>query len=401
MPESTKSASGSLCTQCASTFAATASYCGFDGSALVVCAKPIESVGHSNFHECSLCNRQYPTYAKFCGADGSPLTKEESFGLIAKKTTGTRLEVQQSVPQAGSDDALNIDEDDWRPSSDLDLVGRTLEGKYQIKSVLAEGGMAVLYLAHHVNMERTVVVKVVHSNLISSPSANQRFERECKLVARLNHPNIVQVYDFGFMNKRQPFMVMEFIKGNTLADFIDKQGPPLPTTALRIITQICSGLEEAHVCGIIHRDLKPDNIILQEKIDRPDWVKIVDFGIAHLLDGSKRLTRSGRITGTPEYMSPEQFKDKPIDVRADVYALGIVLFEIFTGAVPFSADDLGVLMAKHLMEDAPSICEFRDDIAVDSPIDLMVKKCLMKDPDQRYQTVAELRKAAEEALSKV
>ena len=337
----------------------------------------------------------------FAVADGSALFKEAVVAPKARKTTGTRLDMQQSVPEAGTADALNVDEDDWRPGSDLDLVGRTLEGKYQIKSVLAEGGMAVLYLAHHVNMERTVVVKVVHSNLISSPSANQRFERECKLVARLNHPNIVQIYDFGFMNKRQPFMVMEFIKGSTLANFIDSQGPPKPVTALRIITQICSGLEEAHACGIVHRDLKPDNILLQEKVDRPDWVKIVDFGIAHLLDGSKRLTRSGRITGTPEYMSPEQFKDKPIDARADVYALGIVLFEIFTGSVPFSADDLGVLMAKHLMEEAPSVCQFRDDIAVDSPIDVMVKKCLMKDPEQRYQSVAELRKAAEQALSKV
>lgn len=399
MPANSKPASGTLCTQCASTFAANAAFCGFDGSALVVCDKPL--AWQANFHECQLCNRQYPAYAKFCGADGSPLTREEIGLPRAKKTTGTRLEIHHPLPQAGAADALNVDEDDWYPGSDLDLVGRTLEGKYQIKSVLAEGGMAVLYLAHHVNMERTVVVKVVHSNLISSPNANQRFERECKTVARLNHPNIVQIFDFGFMNKRQPFMVMEFIKGNTLANFIDTQGPPQPQIALRIISQVCSGLEEAHSCGIIHRDLKPDNILLQERMDRPDWVKIVDFGIAHLADGSKRLTRSGRITGTPEYMSPEQFKDKPIDARADVYALGIVLFEIFTGSVPFSADDLGVLMAKHLMEEAPSVCEFRNDIAPDSPIDLMVKKCLNKDPDLRFQTVAELRKTAEQALAKV
>jgi eukaryotic-like serine/threonine-protein kinase len=236
----------------------------------------------------------------------------------------------------------------------------------------------------------------VHGALNSSPNALQRFEREAKVLARLNHPNIVAVYDFGFINKKQPFLIMEYIKGMNLADKVQHHGPPTVPVATQIIMQICRGLEEAHATGIIHRDLKPDNIILQEKVDRPDWVKIVDFGIAHLLDSEgKRLTRAGRITGTPEYMSPEQFKDKPLDFRADIYSLGIVIFELITGRLPFEADDLGVLMAKQLMDVAPSVSTLRPDIPAGSPMDLLIIKCLEKEPDQRYQSAAELRRAAE------
>jgi serine/threonine-protein kinase len=162
---------------------------------------------------------------------------------------------------------------------------------------------------------------------------------------------------------------------------------------------MCSGLEEAHSQGIIHRDLKPDNILLQDKTDRPDWVKIVDFGIAHLIDSNpkNRLTRAGIVIGTPEYMAPEQFTGKALDERTDIYALGLIFFEMLTGGVPFQSDEYELLMARRLMEPAPSISEFRKDIAAGSPVDVVIAKCLAHDPSQRYQTVGELRQAVNQA----
>jgi tRNA A-37 threonylcarbamoyl transferase component Bud32 len=287
---------------------------------------------------------------------------------------------------------------DYSFADDLNLVGKVLEGKYAIKSVLAEGGMAILYLANHTTMERTVVVKVVHNYLRSSPSELLRFEREAKVVARLNHPNIVSLYDFGFIDDKLPFIVMEYIRGMNLSQKVIRHGPPRIAVAIRIIKQICFGLEEAHSCGIIHRDLKPDNIILQDKFDRPDWVKLVDFGIAHMLDNKgKRLTRAGLLIGTPEYASPEQFKDLPLDTRSDIYSLGVVFFELFAARLPFDAGSLAGLMTKILLEPAPSVCTYRSDIESGSPIDLLIQKCLEKDPEKRFQTVTEVRLAAEAA----
>lgn len=318
------------------------------------------------------------------------------------RETGTVVSATKKSPQTAPFSLVEDDDDDDFPSNER-LIGKTLDGKYRIDSVLAEGGMAVLYLAQQMGIDRTVVVKVVHDSLISRPEAIQRFERECKVVGSLNHPNIVTVYDFGFVHKKQPYLVMEYIKGMPLSTRIEKQGPPPVDVAGRIISQICAGLEEAHRAGIIHRDLKPDNIILQDKTDRPDWVKIVDFGIAHLLDGSaqKRLTRTGRIVGTPEYMSPEQFSDKPLDQRSDIYCLGVVIFELLTGAPPYESSDIGVLMAKHLQLTGkpPSVSEYRTDINPGSNLDLLVRKCLEKEPSNRFQTVAELRKAIPLALS--
>ena len=442
----------SLCTKCGAYYHPATAFCGFDGTPLVPCdSSASQSQAQANrpltAMQCQQCGQKYPAYAKFCGSDGAPLTawldpgptptephetkakagppdviespppasaKKQAPGNLQeiadwvnlgagnKPATGglTRHEInftEERPRRLIQEDSLEIDSS---PASELALVGKTLEGKYLIQSVLAEGGMAVLYIARHTTMERTVVVKVVHGALNSSPNALKRFEREAKVLARLNHPNIVAVYDFGFIKKKQPFLVMEYIKGMNLADKVEQHGPPAVPVAAQIIIQICRGLEEAHATGIIHRDLKPDNIILQEKVDRPDWVKIVDFGIAHLLDGDgKRLTRAGRITGTPEYMSPEQFKDRPLDTRADIYSLGIVVFELITGRLPFEADDLGVLMAKQLMEAAPPVSKLRQDIASGSPIELLIKKCLEKEPEDRYQTAAEVRKAAEAIAS--
>jgi len=289
-----------------------------------------------------------------------------------------------------------------RPDLSLqtNLVGKTIDYKYQVDSVLGEGGMAVVYKCFHKQMERIVVIKVMQGWLLSSKNSLERFEREYKITAKLNHPNIVSVYDVGFLNGNEPYIVMEYIKGEALADRIARTGDLPLVTVANIAIQICRGLQEAHSMNIIHRDLKPDNILLQEKSDRPDWVKIVDFGISHLAAGeAKRLTKTGRMVGTPEYISPEQLRDQPIDARTDLYSFGIILYEMLAGEVPFTAETAEAVLMKHLLSDVPSLTEHRPDIADDSPFGLIVHKLLQKNPDDRYDTATEVRLDIEQALN--
>jgi eukaryotic-like serine/threonine-protein kinase len=407
-----------VCTKCGAHYESAARFCGFDRAELV--RKEIEQSSAQTLiaKSCMRCLRRYPNQSQYCAVDGTELTPlqrqlpsgpkplQPQLQAPAPKqpTTAAQLEETGTVrtyAPAPSESLLKTGrvESGSADSEPNSLVGKNLDGKYMIDSHFAEGGMAELYLAHHMGMERTVVVKVVHEAMANKPEVLERFERECKLVGRLNHPNIVSVYDFGFIDGKQPYLVMEYIRGMPLSDRIEKQGlPPILGTA-RIISQVCLALEEAHSHGIIHRDLKPENILLQEKVERPDWVKLVDFGIAHVLgNADKRLTRTGRIIGTPEYMSPEQIADKPLDARSDIYSMGLIAFELLTGRGPFDPEDLGVLMSMHLLEKPPPVSQFSTKVKRGSKIEDLVAKCLEKEPNNRFQTVTELHDAVQVAF---
>ncbi len=394
------------CPTCARALPATSKFCGFDGTDLSLAKE-----GQASRKVCSVCGRFYPGYASFCAFDRSSLqvmkTQRELNQTSSGEFDGTQSVETQIVPvlppatstaQIAADDRL-LGADSEAPYSDL--IGKTIDKKYLIQSVLGEGGMAVVYRAHHVQMERTVVIKVMQGWLLSNRNSVERFERECKLTAKLNHPNIVSVYDVGLINGKEPYLVMEYIKGESLADKIHNSGAlPYATTA-NIIIQICRGLQEAHTSGIIHRDLKPDNVLLQHKSDRPDWVKIVDFGISNFVHGSKKLTKTGRMVGTPEYIAPEQLKDRPIDMRTDLYGIGIMMFEMLTGRVPFDGESAESILMKHLLEDAPTMAEVRPELAENNLFQPIVDKLLKKNPDDRYQTATELRLDVEHALNAV
>ncbi len=394
------------CPTCARALPATSKFCGFDGTDLSLAKE-----GQASRKVCSVCGRFYPGYANFCAFDRSSLqvmkTQRELNQTSSGELDGTQSVETQIVPvlppatstaQIAADDRL-LGADSEAPYSDL--IGKTIDKKYLIQSVLGEGGMAVVYRAHHVQMERTVVIKVMQGWLLSNRNSVERFERECKLTAKLNHPNIVSVYDVGLINGKEPYLVMEYIKGESLADKIHNSGAlPYATTA-NIIIQICRGLQEAHTSGIIHRDLKPDNVLLQHKSDRPDWVKIVDFGISNFVHGSKKLTKTGRMVGTPEYIAPEQLKDRPIDMRTDLYGIGIMMFEMLTGRVPFDGESAESILMKHLLEDAPTMAEVRPELAENNLFQPIVDKLLKKNPDDRYQTATELRLDVEHALNAV
>ena len=399
-------ASDISCPTCSRALPGTSKFCGFDGTDLSLAKE-----GQASRKVCSVCGRFYPGYASFCAFDRSSLQVMKTQRELNQTTSGD-LDGNQSVEtqvvpvlppatstaQIAADDRLlgAVPEEPYS-----DLIGKTIDKKYLVQSVLGEGGMAVVYRAHHVQMERTVVIKVMQGWLLSNRNSVERFERECKLTAKLNHPNIVSVYDVGLINGKEPYLVMEYIKGESLADKIHNSGAlPYATTA-NIIIQICRGLQEAHSSGIIHRDLKPDNVLLQHKSDRPDWVKIVDFGISNFVHGSKKLTKTGRMVGTPEYIAPEQLKDRPIDMRTDLYGIGIMMFEMLTGRVPFDGESAESILMKHLLEDPPTMAEVRPELGENNLFQPIVDKLLKKNPDDRYQTATELRLDVEHALNAV
>jgi len=411
------------CPTCGVSFPSTAKFCGFDGTDLSL----TNNTGLSR-KSCPVCGRFYPGYANYCAFDRSSLAEVKNSADITVKTpaqsptsSSTQLAAVVTPPANASTkdsldsnakawanvtgtitpelveqaerDLLTVD-DDGQPYSTL--IGKTIDSKYMVQGVLGEGGMAVVYRAHHIQMERIVVIKVMQGWLTSNKTSVERFEREGKLTAKLNHPNIVAVYDVGSIDGREPYIVMEYIKGEALADRIHNGGPLDYDTTANIIIQICRGLEEAHSSGIIHRDLKPDNVLLQLKSDRPDWVKIVDFGISNMIQGAKRLTKTGRMVGTPEYIAPEQLKDKPIDIRTDLYAVGIMIFEMLTGRVPFDGETAESILMKHLLEEPPAMASIRPELAGDNPFDPVVARLLKKAPEERYQSAEELRHVLEQ-----
>jgi serine/threonine protein kinase len=393
------------CPACKRTLAAGSRFCGFDGTSLTtagslasVAAKLATAKGPTEAKQCPKCERRYPEHATYCSFDAVLLNHMPDF-QVSSKTDLQPIETPQAAPAPAVKPALANVGTPIDGEAYSSLIGKMIEGKYQIESIIGEGGMAVVYRANHVQMERTVVIKVMQGWLLSNKTSVERFERECKLTAKLNHPNIVIVYDVGTINDVQPYLVMEYIKGEPLSEKLRRNGPMPIKTVGNIIVQICRGLQEAHSVGIIHRDLKPENILLQEKSDRPDWVKIVDFGISHLAMGSKRLTRTGKMIGTPEYIAPEQLRDRAIDVRTDMYSLGIMMYEMLAGRVPFDGDTAESVLMKHLLEPPPPLLDFRDDIPDDSLISKIVYKSLEKNPDDRYQSATDLRLDLERALS--
>lgn len=375
-----------VCPKCGRPAPRGAKFCGFDGTAIGGKDKTSEVTRPDTKSKtvgkvCPTCQASYPDYAQFCPRDSAKLVYVEATQLH-------RTAADQPVGQTPSKEDLAAQ---MLSAPFTRLTGETIEGKYRLERVIGEGGMAVVYKATQVNIDRLVVLKIMQWQLRGNERAIKRFEQEAKFTAKVSHPNVVSVFDVGFLGGGQPYLVMEYIKGESLRDRLERVGKLPLSAAAAIMVQLCRGLQEAHKSGLIHRDLKPENILLQEDVDRPDWVKIVDFGIAHLVVGYERLTRTGNITGTIAYMAPEQLRNVPVDTRADLYALGIVLFEMLTGTIPFDGESTEQILLKQLMEPPQPPSKLRPEIEPGSPFDLVVMKALEKDPDKRYQTATEMR----------
>ena len=278
------------------------------------------------------------------------------------------------------------------PAQHDPLIGKVLADRFEILSRIGEGGTGVVYKAKQITVDRTVAIKVLGAHVSSDPQWVKRFHNEARAAARLDHPNTVRMIDFGETKEGLLFIAMEYLHGRPLSDEISRLGKIPPQRALRIISQACQSLQEAHTQGIIHRDIKPDNVFLVEMKGSGDFVKVLDFSVAKMDTPDAQLTRAGTVFGTPAYMSPEQARGVKLSPQSDVYACGIVLYEMLTGKPPFEAALPMEVVMMHLRQKPAPLVGFPE------PIVRLVMKALEKTPDRRQQSADDLHRECIECL---
>jgi serine/threonine protein kinase len=301
--------------------------------------------------KCPQCGSSYENTIAFCPADG---TRTEELTSVAPPDT---------------------------------LIGTVIDGRYRIEQRIGQGGMGVVYRATHVVLRKPFALKLIRGDQASDQSVVERFVREARAASGIGHPNIVNINDFGTMADGSVYLAMEYLDGVTLAQAMSA-GPILFARALSIFIQIAGALEAAHAQGIVHRDLKPENIFLLRETNEDDFVKVLDFGIAKVKNAAAKITRTGLVFGTPHYMSPEQAAGQPVDHRSDIYSLGVIMYQVLAGELPFMAETLMALMTKHMFEPAPSLREL--GYVVPSTLDALVGRCLQKKPELRHASMREL-----------
>ncbi|MBZ5712555.1 serine/threonine protein kinase [Nannocystis pusilla] len=280
-----------------------------------------------------------------------------------------------------------------------DLTGTLLLDRYCLLRKLGVGGMGTVYEAEHVTIKKRCAIKILNPEFAHRSELVERFLQEARAASMIGHENVVEITDFGATPTGSVFFVMEMLVGEDLSETI-KRSAPLPWSRAATITmQICRALQSAHEKGIIHRDMKPENCFRIERSGNPDFIKVLDFGIAKLTgeDGSSgRLTSTGMIFGTPTYMSPEQAQGMRVDHRADVYAVGVILYELVTGKVPFTADNFMGILTKHMFEDPPSPSEAAPETVILPEVEALILKAMQKDRGLRFQSMRELMDAIQD-----
>jgi eukaryotic-like serine/threonine-protein kinase len=313
------------------------------------------------------------------------------------------------------DSAVLVEEED------IARLGTSV-GNYRLDRILGRGGMGTVYSGEHIYIKKPVAVKILHPQFARYQEAIHRFLREARAASAINHPNIVDVTDFGILTDGPVYFVMEFLEGKSLEDVIERDGAVELHRALNIANQIALALEAAHTHGIIHRDLKPDNIMLlkrpgrrdlvrmspdqswiTEREESYDFVKILDFGIAKSLipDELSAETVQGAVFGTPEYMSPEAARGEEVDHRADVYSLGVILFDMLCGRPPFEAAQSSDVLAMHIHKAPPTPREFAPHREITDMAEQVMLKAMQKDPGRRYQDMTEFRRDLEGAYGSI
>jgi eukaryotic-like serine/threonine-protein kinase len=302
---------------------------------------------------CAQCGTEYGMNQKFCPNDGSPLRAEST------------------------DDAL---------------IGQIIADRYHVTGLIGEGGMGRVYVAEHVRMGRKSALKVMSPSLATTADAITRFNREASNASRINHPNVAAIYDFGETPEGLLYIAMEFVEGETLHTLIARDGPLPIARAAHITKGVADALSAAHHLDIIHRDLKPDNIMVARQLDGTDWVKVVDFGIAKsVAQGSagQTVTTVGVSLGTPEYMSPEQLAGEKLDHRTDIYSLGLVLFNMLTGELPYPKLTSKETLVRRLTSPPASLTDVRPDMEWPPALQDALSTALASDPHARYENVGE------------
>lgn len=265
------------------------------------------------------------------------------------------------------------------------FIGQTLDGKYYIEAKIGEGGMGAVYRARHLLMDTQLAIKVLHPSLVSDATSVARFQREAQAMARIRHSNAIAVTDFGITENQINYIVMELFEGESLRKILEREKKLPYATAISIARQVCGALEAAHRSSVIHRDIKPENIFLSLQPDGSYFAKVIDFGIAKIVTdtskGGPPLTRQGMIIGSPHYLSPEQCTGQELDARSDIYSLGIVLFEMLTGRVPFTAVTPVAVALLHANEPPPSLRSISPEIP--KALDDLVLRALAKSKEDR------------------
>lgn len=313
---------------------------------------------------CPKCQLEIETEEPFCPRDGTRLLSRSVYEQIAK----------ESDP----------------------LVGRRISDRYLVIRKLGEGGMGDVYLGEHEEIEKRLALKVLKQEYSSRADVVARFRQEAVSASRIKHPNVVDVFDFGQLDDGRFFLAMELLEGKDLADVLAHEGVLSPERGLTIAMQMCRALIAAHAKGVVHRDLKPENVFLSTTIDGEQTVKLVDFGIAKLRDVSadgtheerRKLTKTGMIFGTPEYMAPEQAAGRHVDDKVDVYATGIILFEMFGGRVPFTGDTFMAVLTAHMTDPVPTLRSVCPDTPVSEQLEQVILKALAKKPGDRHPSMA-------------
>ncbi|MBZ5711317.1 serine/threonine-protein kinase [Nannocystis pusilla] len=284
------------------------------------------------------------------------------------------------------------------PPDYSNLVGTVLADRYRLLKRIGEGGMGSVYQAEHITIGRKLAVKVLSPEYGDSPEIIARFLQEARTASMLHHEHIVDITDFGYTKQGLAFLTMEYLEGEDLATMLAREGKQPWTRVRRILLQVCRALDAAHEAGIVHRDMKPDNCFRIKRGGNPDFIKILDFGIAKVIvdgtasgrvDRQKMATEAGTLLGTPEYMAPEIARDQKPDARVDVYSVGVVMYELLTGSVPFKGQTFMATVAMQMVDEPEAPRKRAPDAGIPETIEKIVLRALSKDPNERFQTIRE------------
>ncbi len=274
------------------------------------------------------------------------------------------------------------------------LLGQTIAGRFRIEGVIGQGGMGKVYKAMHLSLGKEICLKVLKPALLDDPTLVGRFEREAQAASRLNHPNAIHVVDFGRVSDGGTlYIAMEYVQGKDLRTLLRDEGPLSETRIIHLVAQVLSALAEAHAHNVIHRDLKPENIMVEQRLDQADAVKVLDFGIAKILDSNlPGLTRSDVVCGTPQYMSPEQATGSDIDARCDLYAVGIILYQLTTGELPFDGGNSMEVLTRQVNEEPMPPRQRAPQAAISPEMERLILRAMDKEPSARPQDAGEFRR---------
>ena len=337
-------------------------------------------------NRCPTCGATYPDDARFCTRDGTRLLGATPAATTTPVSSTPPASTPRQTAVATRGDVPAV------PITHANLVGKTLQGHYEIVKKVGEGGMSFVYLANDIATRERYAIKVLSAALSQDANAMARLRREAALGMRLAHPNVCHIIRLGETEDGLVYVVMPFVDGEILADRTNRFGNLQLAEVSRLLKDIATGLHVAHELKIVHRDLKPENVMVCQRPDGSEYAVVLDFGLAKERKAGtelQKLTATGIILGTPEFMSPEQLRGKPLDPRTDIYSLGLMVYEMLTGKLPFTGRTQQEMMIARLRSEPTPLRKMRPDLDIPESIERVVNKALQRNADDRYQTALE------------